>query len=233
MSGAMKTRAAIAISLLFAAAPVPAREIDLEKPTSKLRRFASDAIFVVEAGDREKYSKRLPESVVVEFFGEAAPRPVAEKHLAEFFQVTGVRKVDTPETGPDTAKIGFYFGPQADLVKTAKDLERKIIMDRGYTYWIWWDGERTITRAVVLVATDRLNGAALEDRLIEQLLGVFGLPARSNEIEESCLSADERVLTSLQPVDKALLSFYYRAVPAGTRPRDFDKIFREEWSGKK
>jgi hypothetical protein len=54
------------LSLLIAAAPVSAREIELEKPSSKLRRFANDVIFRVEAGDRKRYSKQLPEVVVVE-----------------------------------------------------------------------------------------------------------------------------------------------------------------------
>jgi hypothetical protein len=103
-------------------------------------------------------------------------------------------------------------------------------LERGFTYWTWWDDKKVISRAVIFIATDDLSGAALEDRFIEQLLGVFGLPARSKEFDESCLSAKEQVLTNLQPVDKAILQFYYRAVPAGTRPRDVDEIFREKWS---
>lgn len=209
------------------------REVELEKPTPKLRRFANDVIFEVEAGDREKFSKRLPATISVEFHGKPEPRPVADKHLKELCEITGVTKIDYPGATRGAAKIGIYFGTQEELADIAKGMERKITLERGYSYWKWWDEGDTIHRAVVFIATDKLSGAALEDRLLEQLLSVFGLPSRSKEFDESCLSAKDQVLTSLQPVDKALLGFYYRTVPAGTTPGEFDDIFREKWSGKR
>ena len=176
--------------------------------------------------------KRLPEVVTVEFHGHEGPRLMAERHLAEFLQLSGVKRVGKPDGEQRTAKIGIYFGTQDELSKAAAELDRRITLARGYTYWIWWDEDKTINRAVAMVATDKVSGPALEDRLIEQLFGVFGIPARSDEFDESCLSSKDAVLTSLQPIDKALLEFYYRAVPPGTKPRDFDKLFREEWKKK-
>lgn len=219
-------------TLLVVATPTLSQEVDLEKPSSKLRRFASDVIFEVEAGDREKYSKRLPEAVIVTYYGQPQLRPTAEKHLAEFLKLTGTKRIDKAVEGTKSATIGIYFGSHDELKKAAQEIDRQITLQRGYTYWTWWDEDRMINRAVVFIATDKLSGLALEDRLIEQFFGVFGLPARSNEFHESCLSSEEKILTTLQPIDKALLSFYYRAVPAGTRPRDFDKIFREKWAKK-
>jgi len=223
----------ILATLLVVVTPSLSREVDLEKASSKLRRFANDVIFEVEAGDREKYSKRLPEAVIVEYFGQPQPKPTAEKHMAEFLELTGIKKIDKAVEGTKSASIGIYFGSQDELAKSAKEIDRQITLERGYTYWTWWDEDKTINRAVVFMATDKLSGLALEDRLIEQLFGVFGLPARSNEFDESCLSSEEQVLTTLQPIDKALLNFYYRAVPAGTKPRDFEKIFRDEWEKKR
>jgi hypothetical protein len=219
-------------TLLFTLTSSLGRELDLEKPSSELRRFMSDVIYEVEAGDREKYSKRLPEAILPEFHGNPALKLIAEKHLGELCELTGVKRVDNPASGQAVAKIGIYFGSQDDLTKVAIDLDRQITLDRGFTYWKWWDDKKIINRAVIFIATDKLAGPALEDRLIELLLSVFGFPSRSKEIEESCLSTEEKVLTSLQPLDKAILKFYYRAVPAGTKPREFDKIFREQWSKK-
>lgn len=227
------TTANFLLVLSVAGTPILAREIDLDKPSSNLRRFASDVIFEVEAGDREKYSKRLPQALIVELFGQQAPKAIAEKYLAEFLQLTGVKKIEKAVDGQRSAKIGIYFGSQDELSKTAKDLDRRITLSRGSTYWTWWDEDKTINRAVILVATDKVSGPALEDRFIEQLFGAFGLPARSNEIDESCLSSKDAVITTLPPVDKALLEFYYRAVPPGTKPREFDKLFRDEWKKKR
>ncbi len=225
----MKTQTIIAILTLSSCAFTLAREIKLDKPSSKLRRFASDAIFEVEAGDREKYSKRLPEHVIMDWHCTPKQQQLAQKILDELFRCTGVSINKPTDPSDQTAKISIYFGQQDELTKVAKEIDRKINLNRGYTYWTWWDEKRTINRAIVLIATDRVAGDNLEDRMIEQLLGVFGLPAKSNEINESCFSSDEPVFTSLQPVDKALLEFYYRVIPSGTKPREFDKLFKAHW----
>ncbi len=217
------------LATLLSVSFLPGREIDLEKPSSELRRFASDVIFAVQAGDLDKKSKRLPQSIVVQFHGQAEPRAVAEKHLNKFCQITGVNKVE----GASGAKIDIYFNPQSELIPVAKEMERKITLDQGFAYWTWWDSKNTINRAVIFIATDKLSGAALEDKFLELLLGVYGLPSRSKEFDDSCLSLKEQVFTNLQPLDEALLEFYYRAVPVGTQPRDIDNLFRKEWIKKR
>lgn len=226
-----KLLVAFLVSSFLAVSSSSGREIDLEKPSPKLRRFVSDIIFMVEIGDREKYSKRLPESIIVPH-GEAGPKAVTEKHLTEFCKITGVKRLEETSSEESAAKIDIYFGIQSELVKVANEMERKITVERGSAYWTWWDEQNTIDRAAVFISTDKLQGAALEDKLIEQLMGVFGLPARSKEFDESCVASKEQVLTSLQPLDKALLEFYYRAVPVGTKPQEVDKIFLEKWAVK-
>ena len=223
----------LAVLTLLTITFAPAREIDLKKPTPKLKRFLSDLIYVVERGDREKISKRLPESIAISIHGQAEHKTVAEKHLNEFCKVTGVKKVDDVLSEESVAKIDIHFGSEAELVKLAKEMDNKITLDRGVTYWTWWNGKNIIDRAAIFVATDKFTGAALEDKLIEQMMGVFGLPAKSKEYEESCMSSKEQVMTSLQPLDKAILEFYYRAIPAGSKPQDVDKIFSEKWAEKR
>lgn len=218
---------------LFTITFATAREIDLKKPSPKLKRFLSDLIYVVELGDREKISKRLPEAIAISIHGQAGHKTVAEKHLNEFCKVTGVKKADDVFSEESVAKIDIHFGPEAELVKLAKEMDNKITLDRGVTYWTWWNGKNIIDRATIFVATDKFSGAALEDKLIEQMMGVFGLPAKSKEYEESCMSSKEQVMTSLQPLDKAVLEFYYREIPAGTKPQDVDKIFTEKWAEKR
>ena len=225
----MKIQTIIALLTLSSCAFISAREIELDKPSSKLRRFASDVIYEVESGDREKYSKRLPKHVIMDWHCTPKQQQLVQKHLDELFRCTGV-SANRP-IGPldQPAKISIYFGLQDELAKVAKKMDRQIDLERGYSYWTWWNDKRVIIRAVIFIATDRIAGANLEDRLIEQFLGVFGLPAKSDEFDESCMSSEEPVFTSLQPVDKALLEFYYRAIPAGTKPRDFDKVFKADW----
>ena len=223
---------ALLATALFPVSSSSGRELDLEKPSSKLRRFASDVIFTVEAGDREKISKRLPKSIIARIQGQPGQIAIAERHLKDLCKITGVERIEAAAPDKIPAKVDLYFGPKEELVPVAREMDAKITLDRGYTFWTWWDENGVIERAAVFIATDKLSGAAFEDRLIEQLFGAFGLPGRSKEFDESCLSLKEQVLTSLQPLDKAMLEFYYRAVPAGSGPRDVDTLFREEWSRK-
>jgi hypothetical protein len=229
----MAFRKLFLVLALFGVSVSSGREIDLENPSAKLKRFLSDVIYVVEVGDRERFSKRLPESIVVNLHGQAVLKAVGDKHLTEFCKVSGVQKVEESSADGSAAKIEIYFGPEAELVKVANEMEKKITLDRGATYWTWWDGKNVINRAAIFVAIDKFSGAALEDKLIEQLMGAFGLPAKSKEFDESCISSKEQVLTNLQPLDKAILEFYYRAIPAGTKPQDVNKIFVEKWSEKR
>ena len=116
----------VLVSSFFGASVSSGREIDLEKPSAKLKRFLSDVDYVVEAGDRERFSKRLPESIIVNFNGQAAQKAVTEKQLAEFFcKVTGVNKLENVSAAESAAKIEIYFGREAELVKVANELEKR------------------------------------------------------------------------------------------------------------
>ncbi len=214
--------------LTLGSGAVSGGEVDLTKPSSNLRRFVSDVVFVAKAGNREKYSKRLPKITTFNVHGNPESKKLVSKHLSEIAIAAGVelREVSVNEN----AIIEFYFGPEAELTKQAKDINVAIDLRFGSAYRVWFDANRVANQGVVFFATDMLEGPALEDRLIVMILGVFGLPSNSDEVAPSCLSEDEEeVFTKLQPVDRAVLEFYYRAVPAGTKPRELDKIFREQW----
>jgi len=207
-----------------------ARELDLTKGSSKLRRFASEVIFVVEAGAREKYSKRLPDNVEVFIEAEPLETKIVQGHLDKFLSLSGVKNQPLAgQTKGLRARLEIYLGPKEELLEKAEKIDKQISLDHGHTYWKWWDGDKYITRAVIFVATDIFRGENLDDRLIENLLGAFGLPSESGEIDESCSTDEDTVFDRLQPVDEALLKFYYQSVPANTKPREFDKIFRAKW----
>ena len=230
--------ALLALSII----PTRAAEIDLSKPSSKLRCFLGDVIFVVEAGDRERHSKRLRPKIQATYQSTPAEQKIVEAKLSDFNDLAGleVTAAGKPEesaasvapvetSDENTAKITFYFGESAALADIAKNVSPQVSLDRGYSYWTWWDDKRIITRAVVYICRDKVAGKVMEARLVELLLGVYGLPAKSGETDDSCLAEKTHEFTSLQPVDKAVLKFYYKSVPADTKPAELDKIFREQW----
>ena len=230
----MKIRIAISLCLVvLISLSAFARDLKFDKYSSKLRRFVSDVVFVVDHGDREKYAKRLPAKISVTYHATPAEKQLAGKKLAQFLDATSVEIVDGSDSkseGETVADIQIYFGETTALQKEASKHGDQIQVGNGYVFWTWWDDDRVIEKAVVFIGTDRLSGKNLEDRLIEQLFGVFGLPSKSGEADNSCMTDDDNaVFTELQPLDLALLKFYYTHIPAGTKPAEAAEIVREKW----
>lgn len=220
--------------LIFSCLLSQARELDFSKYSSKLRRFIGDVTYRVDAGDRDKKLLKLPKHVKFHFDCNAAEQKIIEVKVAEFINVTGVTTEQPADKKTPVANIYFFFGNTEPLAKKASSISKKINLQAGSTYWKYWNHTTyEITKSYIFIDTQKLtNKAELEDRLIEQLCSVWGIPSKSDVTETSCMSEDEAVFVSLQPIDKAVLKFLYEKVPAGSRPSELNKIVRTSW-GKK
>lgn len=219
----------IALTLVFSTLVASAREISPEKYSSKLRSFITDVVYEVEAGDRDKKFKRMAPYLQVTIHGDQNAGAAFNSKLKEFLDATGVSS-EKPQGGSAVVcDLQVYFGTTADIKTKAADIDKQIGFKDGATYWKWWDGSDTVDRAVIFVSTDEFKGPALNDRLVELLLGVFGLPSQSKRADNSCLSMKDEIKPSLQPLDIAVLKFLYTSVPAGTRPSALKKLVRENW----
>jgi hypothetical protein len=208
--------------------PLEAQVLDIDKQSAKMRRFVSDVVYVVKDGNKERYSKRLADNVIVKFHGSPEHKAITEKHLNEFFQITNLKRLDEEDPNLIFSKIDIYLGNHLGLVDTAKKIDREIRMDSGSYAKMWWV-DRKVSKSFIFISTDKFRGDKFEDELLGRLLCVFGLPSESDEYEQSLLSNKPYTFTSLQPIDRALLEFYYRFVPAGTRSNDLSKIFKTSW----
>jgi len=228
---APKTGGVLLAALLLAGGGVSdAREFDFSKYSTKLRNFISDTVFGVEAGDREKQSKRLPGSVTLTVHGDAAAKAMVEAKLAMFLAATGIQTdAFAAGGGGKHARIDVHIGDSGKLIPAAAAISKDISLDRGDTYWVWWDEERFVTDALIFICTDKVAAGRMEDKVVENLFRVFGFPSNSKDTDASCLSESDPNFTTLQPIDQAVLKFYYKEVPAGTKPAALDKIVREKW----
>lgn len=209
-----------------------AKDLDPAKYSSGLRRFIGDVVYEVEAGDRDKYFKRLPANLKLNHHCDAAHQQLCDTRLKPFLEATSVSIESPADSSAPVATLDVYFGDSKSMETKAAEISKEITTTRGFTYWKWWDTNNVTTRAVIMICTDRFNGPELEDKLIEQLLGVFGLPSTSNAADNSCMAEHEKTFTALQPLDQAVLKFLYTHVPAGTRPADLNKLVREAWEPK-
>lgn len=228
----MKLQLLLPALIAFTALSAPAKDLDPAKYSSSLRRFIADVVYEVEAGDRDKYFKRLPANLKPTFHGDAAQKQCCDTALKSLLEATSV-SIDPPaSTSAPVATLDIYFGDSAAMLKTATAISKQISTDKGATYWKWWDDNHVTTRAVILICTDRFKGPELEDKLTENLLAVFGLPSQSKVADNTCMKEGKKKFITLQPLDIAVLEFLYTQVPAGTRPSDLNKLVREKWEAK-
>ena len=199
------------------------REEDFSKPSTKLKRFIEDVVYVVEAGDKESCSKRWL----------VAPRLVVNSSdigLKEFVERSYTDICKEAKLGaPGEQSLTVSIGDSKELNALASQYEKKISLQSGHCYWIRWNEDRSIKDAVVFLCVDRVAGMAAQDVLLEDLLGSFGFPAKSREFDKTCLSMKPSLMGSLSPLDRKMISFYYTHVPPGTRKVDFRKRFDENW----
>lgn len=218
-----------AFSLSIVAGTVHARDVDPTKYSTSLRSFITDVVYEVDAGNRDKKFKKLAPHLQLKIHGDRNSEAVFDTKLNEFLAVTGVTTEKPEGESMVTCDLQVYFGSTAAIKEKAADIDKKILFNDGATYWKWWDSTDTVNRAVIFVSTDEFKGKALEDRLVELLLAVFGLPSQSNKANNSCLSIKEGINPSLQPLDTAVLKFLYQSVPAGARPSDLNTLIRDKW----
>ena len=149
--------------------------------------------------------------------------------LEELLAATGVVKEDPETSTKPTGKTEVYFASSDEIKVISAEIDKQIGFRGGAVNWKWWNGRSIVTRAVILVSTDVFEGEELEDITLELLLHVFGLPSKSKRVDNSCVSFESDPMTSLQPLDIAVLKFLYESVPAGTEPSDLKKLIRSEW----
>lgn len=206
-----------------------AREVDPAKYSSRLSSFIADVVYEVEAGDRDKKFKKLAPHLKLQINGDKDSETIFNAKLKEFLAVTGVTNEKPEGSLTPTCDLRVYFGSTASIREKAAEIDKKIMFKDGATYWKWWDDNHTVIGAAIFISTDEFKGEKLEDRLVEILLGVFGLPSQSKSADNSCLSMEEDIKTSLQPLDIEVMKFLYQSVPAGARPSELKKLIRDKW----
>ncbi len=217
----------LAISIVVGTAN--ARDVDPSKYSTSLRTFITDVVYEVEAGDRDKKFKKLAPHLQIKMHGDKNGEVIFNTKLKQFLAATGVTTEKPQGESGITCDLQVYFGSTADIKAKAADIDKEISFKDGATYWKWWDGTHTVNRVVIFVSTDEFKGEALEDRIVELLLAVFGLPSQSKRADNSCLSTDDKIKPSLQHLDIAVLNFLYQSVPAGTSPTELKNLIRGKW----
>lgn len=218
-----------------AASPPPKPAAPPEPPkvsASELRKqtkLIEDVIYVVQQGDQTPVSHRWTEPPQLEVNStDADLKKFMETSFADVCKETGMT-LPPGTTQAAGGKIVVHIGPSKELEKVAKKEGADISLSAGRFCWTWWDEKKSHTEAVIYLYTDRHNGQTAKHLLLHDLLGVFGLPARSKEIDDCVVSEKSDEPTVLTPLDRNVLRFFYTHVPPNTDARALKKLIKEHW----
>lgn len=153
-------------------------------------------------------------------------------HLNETLASTRIKRIRVVEPDDYDAKILVRFAPLADLPEVAGRHSISYTAGNMGYFFAYRNPAHQITRAVVLIASDKLEGDALRHFLLEEITQCLG-PMNDSPIYRDSIFYSENFRpgdpTSLSERDKKLLLFLYRRVTPGANPASLLEAIKEHW----
>ena len=136
------------------------------------------------------------------------------------------------EDGDEDASIEVYFTERQDFegIAEAKNFHY-VDGNSGYVH-TFWTRRHEIYKAVVLLATDQLRGSHLRHFTFEEVTQSLGVSNDSPLFTDSIFfasGADGGNASTLSPLDRELVRFFYSHVSPGDRQPELDAAFDAYW----
>ena len=201
-----------------------------------IAKWAQEVLLGAKFGGQGLVCSRWLKSPTLTVFG-ADPRQtkVVEETLSEIGEVlseTSIKRIVRKKPGKSSADIQVFFAPLAKFSELAtKHGFRLPNGNLGYTY-ITWNDNHEIVKAVVLLASDKLEGEKLKHFALEQLIRSLGLLNDSAQFEDSVSYSGpvgNGKAVHLSELDKDLLRFFYRNVTPGMRQKSLHVAIKTHW----
>lgn len=199
-----------------------------DEQLDKFRKFAIEVLFIVQAGDREHSVQKLPDLF---YYGVSSPDAGLEKAvegmIEEIAKAAGINPVKA--TTFDKALFKVYVGREEDLRRLARrEYSRELKLAGGAGYWRFYNANKVVTEAAVFLCGDVIRDDGRRRlNLLRTILGAFGFPTASSVYENSVFNG----AAALQEVDRRLIEFVYKHVPAGSDEGDVRALARNWWPG--
>lgn len=134
--------------------------------------------------------------------------------------------------GDADAELKVYFVPLAQFDGIARRHGFTYVQGNHGFFQTFWNTRHELTRAFILMATDKLSGAPLRHFSFEELTQSLGLANDSPAFPDSIFfanGADGGRALSLSALDRKLLSFFYTRVQPGDGEREVRAAFAAHW----
>lgn len=211
-------------------APLP-----LPAQRARARQFVSDVCVGAEFFGTENIVKRWTHPIRISVVaGRSSALPDLKEVVAQLnsaFAGTSMR-VDLAADGDRTADLWIHVAPFStfDAIATANGF-RYAPGNWGYAY-AFWDGERKLTKAHVLLASDKLRGAQLRHFTFEEVTHAMGPIGDSPVFPDSVLyqsGSQNGDASRLSPHDKQMLHLLYAHASPGFDKAQLEAVFDIHW----
>lgn len=203
---------------------------------ARTARWAESVVVGTEFGGNGKFTARWVKSPTLSVFNGT---PTQENYVADVVSAlnetlmhTPIKRIRPVDANTASADLHVYFLKLDDMPAQCKKLGFKHTPGNWGLFNMFWNGDREIQRAYVLIATDKLQGKRMQHFLLEEITQSLGLACDSPEFEDSIFyekNNDGGNAQKLSDRDQKLIRFFYNHVPAGSDAAAVRAALKKHW----
>ena len=229
----------IALTLLFSSlllgCAVQSEDSYVSSPKSELsRRFVDTVILGSEYGQSGAVS-RFAKSPRLSIFGaDSARRSMVTSATAQINRAifNSRIQINVGAESDRSADILLYYAPMSQFASIARENGFEYSSGNSGFFWIFWNGNHEITKAVVMIASDVHTENQLRSVTLEELTQAMGAVNDQAFLNGSIFyetASDAGFAQELSVMDQKLMAFLYGRLNPGYDKRAVDYVFNRYW----
>lgn len=222
-----------AILVVLAIAPHISWDLSRE---AKTLRFVEQVLLEAEYGPRSNTVVRWVKSPKIQVFGGTHEDMLAVTALVDelngLLDGTGISLTVVRFSGADIgADIKVIIAPLGNFPRLAREHGFEYVEGNVGFFYIWFDHQYEITRAVVLIGAE-LTGRERQATIVQEIIQALG-PANDSPLFPSSVFFERdgvgSAATQLAPIDRELLRFLYTHLRLGDDAEAVRRAFEQHW----
>jgi len=203
---------------------------------AKVFAWAQEVVLGTEFGNAEKVVARWADAPSISIFNaDDKQQRAVERALDDIdsvLRLTPIKKLRRMEANRTDANIEVHFLPLAAFGRFGKNHNFNYVEGNWGYFHLFWNGRNEITKAYVLLATDKLRDRNLNHFALEEITQSLGLANDSGKFADSIfygVEGDGGSAQKLSESDRKLLRFVYTRLSPGDGPRQVREALRKYW----
>ncbi len=207
-----------------------------EDTRAKIKRFVMDVALGTEFTNKKEVVSRWVRAPKISIFGVATEQ---QKGLVKEV-IESLNPVLKPHIGNvqlvrenfQFAEIKIYFASLDKFERIAREHYVKVQKDNLGYFYVFWDAKHVLHSAIVLIASDKLEGAGLRHFLFEEMTQSFGLARDSEEFPDSIFYQKEKNggnTLKHSELDLQFISWFYQHASPGDDRQKLSEKFDATW----